>query len=63
MGGTQLAPDGGAVWNPAFDVTPHELLLPAIITERGIWRQPYAESLRAALGSRYHDPGMRDPRD
>ncbi len=46
VGSTQLAPDAAAVWNPAFDVTPHELLT-GIITERGICRAPFDESLRA----------------
>ncbi len=35
------------VWNPAFDVTPAELIT-AIITEAGVLRPPFAESLRAA---------------
>ncbi len=48
VGGTQLAPAGAAVWNPAFDVTPHELIS-GIITERGIFRAPYVESLRRAF--------------
>jgi methylthioribose-1-phosphate isomerase len=42
----QLAPDGVAVRNPAFDVTPNDLIT-AIITDRGIARAPYVESLRA----------------
>ncbi len=46
--GTQLTPDGALVWNPAFDVTPHHLIA-GIITERGICRPPYAESLRRAF--------------
>jgi methylthioribose-1-phosphate isomerase len=33
--GKQIAPDGVAVYNPAFDVTPHSLLT-GIITERGV---------------------------
>ena len=44
MGSTQLAPDGASVWNPAFDVTPHHLVA-GIITEKGIARAPYSESL------------------
>jgi methylthioribose-1-phosphate isomerase len=44
----QLAPDGAKVWNPAFDVTPHHLIA-GIITERGIFRPPYTESLRRAF--------------
>src|SRR5436190_6914965 len=42
--GTQLAPDGALIWNPAFDVTPHRFIA-GIITERGICRAPYTESL------------------
>ena len=33
--GTQTAPDGATVYNPAFDVTPAELIA-AIITDRGV---------------------------
>ncbi len=42
---TQLAPEGVGVSNYAFDVTPNELVT-AIITEKGVARAPYAESLR-----------------
>jgi methylthioribose-1-phosphate isomerase len=48
VGSTQLAPDGAHVWNPAFDVTPHRYIA-GIITERGIFRQPYIESLKRAF--------------
>jgi methylthioribose-1-phosphate isomerase len=41
----QLAPDGINVHNPAFDVTPNQLIA-AIITDRGIARAPYLESLK-----------------
>ena len=44
VGGTQVAASGAGVWNPAFDVTPHRLIA-GIITEKGIVRQPYTESL------------------
>src|SRR3954465_3754514 len=44
VAGTQLAPEGALVWNPAFDVTPHHLIA-GIITEKGICRPPYTESL------------------
>src|SRR5215475_7837212 len=40
----QIAPTGIRVANPAFDVTPHELVS-AIVTERGIARDPFAQSL------------------
>jgi len=43
--GQQLAPDGVKVRNFAFDVTPAELIA-AIITDRGIARAPYTETLR-----------------
>jgi len=45
MGGRQIAPDGVVVENPAFDVTPNEYVT-AIITERGIARAPYTDSLK-----------------
>lgn len=41
----QLAPEGIEVSNYAFDVTPNELVT-AIITEKGVARAPYTESLR-----------------
>jgi methylthioribose-1-phosphate isomerase len=41
----QLTPDGVEVHNFAFDVTPNELIA-AIITDRGVARSPYTESLR-----------------
>jgi methylthioribose-1-phosphate isomerase len=44
--GKQIAPKGVSTFNPAFDVTPAELVT-AIITERGIAYPPYGESLRA----------------
>jgi methylthioribose-1-phosphate isomerase len=46
VGPTQLAPAQAKVRNPAFDVTPAALVT-GVITERGIARAPYAESLRA----------------
>jgi methylthioribose-1-phosphate isomerase len=51
IGGAQMAPDGALVWNPAFDVTPHEYIA-GIITERGIFRAPYVESLKRAFEER-----------
>ena len=41
----QLTPDGVEVHNFAFDVTPNELIA-AIITDRGVARPPYTDSLR-----------------
>lgn len=45
IAGKQMVPDGIQIENPAFDVTPAKYVA-AIITERGIARPPYAESLR-----------------
>lgn len=42
--GERLAPEGIAVHNPAFDVTPHDLIA-AIITDKGVARPPYVASL------------------
>jgi methylthioribose-1-phosphate isomerase len=44
LAGKQIAPDAVRVENPAFDVTPNKYVT-AIITERGIARAPYQESL------------------
>ena len=43
--GVPVAPEGIAVQNPAFDVTPHRYVT-AIITEKGVARTPYQDSLR-----------------
>jgi methylthioribose-1-phosphate isomerase len=45
IGSTPIAPEGIEVANPAFDVTPNRYVT-AIITENGIARPPYVESLR-----------------
>jgi len=44
--GRRTAPEGVRVYNPAFDVTPARLI-DAIITEKGVARVPYIESLAA----------------
>ena len=44
-GGKQLTPHGVGICNPAFDVTPAKYVT-AIITERGVLRAPYTESLK-----------------
>src|SRR5918995_1977460 len=44
VGSSRLTPEGAHIRNPAFDVTPNKFVT-AIITERGIARPPYAESL------------------
>ena len=45
IAGKQMVPDGVSIENPAFDVTPAQYIN-AIITERGIARAPYADSLQ-----------------
>jgi len=47
--GRRLAPEGVSVRNPAFDVTPARYVT-AIVTERGIARPPYDETLAALRG-------------
>lgn len=52
--GKRLTPSGAGVENPAFDVTPARYVT-AIITERGVLRMPYSESLQdleSAVSSR-----------
>lgn len=48
--GKQLTPYGVGIENPAFDVTPAQYVT-AIITERGVLRPPYAESLLESAGA------------
>jgi methylthioribose-1-phosphate isomerase len=50
IGAKPIAPHGVPVYNPAFDITPHRYLT-AIVTEEGICRPPFAESLAQAKGS------------
>jgi methylthioribose-1-phosphate isomerase len=50
IAGRQMVPDGVGIENPAFDVTPAKFVS-AIITERGIARAPYTDSLHALAGS------------
>jgi methylthioribose-1-phosphate isomerase len=47
-GGSQVAPLEAKIWNPAFDVTPCRFIA-GIITEKGIFRAPYTESLKRAF--------------
>ncbi|XP_017807746.2 methylthioribose-1-phosphate isomerase isoform X2 [Papio anubis] len=46
VNGVRIAAPGIGVWNPAFDVTPHDLITGGIITELGVFAP---EELRAAL--------------
>ena len=43
--GMRIASEGVEAANPAFDVTPHGYIT-AIITERGIIKEPYGEGIR-----------------
>lgn len=44
----RMAPEGVKVYNPAFDVTNHELIA-GIVTEYGVARAPYTESLKEIM--------------
>jgi methylthioribose-1-phosphate isomerase len=48
--GVPIAPPGTQVENPAFDVTPNRYIT-AIVTERGVARAPYEQSLRELTGA------------
>ena len=48
--GKPTAPFGVQALNPAFDVTPHRYIA-AIVTENGVCRAPYLESLKLAAGA------------
>ncbi|MDH7568675.1 MAG: S-methyl-5-thioribose-1-phosphate isomerase [Armatimonadota bacterium] len=47
--GVRVAPEGVGVLNPAFDVTPAELVS-GLITEAGVLRPPYGPALARAIG-------------
>ncbi len=46
--GVAIAPEGTQAQNPAFDITPHRYIT-AIITERGIIREPYGEGIKKII--------------
>ena len=50
VGSNRLTPEGARIRNPAFDVTPSKYVT-AIITERGVARAPFDESLAALMGT------------
>lgn len=56
LGGVRVAPEGVRVFNPAFDVTPAEFVS-AIITDRGVARPPYGQSLAPGAPGRGVDRG------
>ena len=49
-GGSRIAPEGARAWNPAFDVTPAELI-DAIVTEKGVVEQPTRSKMTALMGA------------
>jgi methylthioribose-1-phosphate isomerase len=49
LGGRRIAPEGAEAANPAFDVTPAELVT-AIITEAGVLEPPYGEAIARVAG-------------
>jgi methylthioribose-1-phosphate isomerase len=55
--GRRTAPAGSRVYNPAFDITPHELIT-AIITEAGVVRPPFEINLRE-LNSKKQGPNLK----
>ncbi len=55
----QLAPDGISVHNPAFDVTPNHLIA-AIITDKGVARAPFVETLRRLCEESQNDSEAKE---
>jgi methylthioribose-1-phosphate isomerase len=55
--GAQFAPEGVAVANPAFDVTPAELIT-AIITERGVIHRPNAQTVEQMMSGEAGEPAV-----
>ena len=49
FGGIRTAPENVGVYNPAFDVTPHQLLT-GIVTEKGVIHPPFTEKLAELFG-------------
>lgn len=49
VGKKRVAPTGVRIFNPAFDMTPPELIT-GIITEKGVLKPPFEKSLKAMLG-------------
>ena len=48
FGGTRTAPEGIQAWNPAFDITPAELI-DAIVTEKGVVTNPTREKMKEMM--------------
>ena len=60
VGGKPIVPGGVKVWNPAFDVTPHDLVT-AIVTENGVARPPYTQSLARMVRGGSTEGPSREP--
>ena len=58
LAGQPVAATGAAAWNPAFDVTPAELI-DAIVTERGVVEAPTPARMAALMGAPGADPDGR----
>jgi methylthioribose-1-phosphate isomerase len=58
-GGIRTAPEGVAVWNPAFDVTPNGLIA-AIITEAGVFQPPFTDVIKKMFPSHEKRSGRRN---
>ena len=58
----QIAPTGIRVANPAFDVTPHELVS-AIVTEKGIARDPFGQTLAQLVKGGRKEKGEKAKRE
>jgi methylthioribose-1-phosphate isomerase len=55
--GKQMTPHGVAIENPAFDVTPAKYVT-AIITERGVLRAPYEQSIQSMAKQTISEPEL-----
>lgn len=55
LGGVQTAPASVKTYNPAFDVTPGALIA-AFITDRGLLRPPYLETITQTIKPRFQSP-------
>jgi methylthioribose-1-phosphate isomerase len=55
--GKQITPHGVAIENPAFDVTPAKYVT-AIITERGVLRAPYEQSIQSMAKQTISEPEL-----
>jgi methylthioribose-1-phosphate isomerase len=60
VGNHQLAPEGASVRNPSFDVTPAKYIT-AIITERGVYKPPFLETLRGQAPIFSPTPVLKGP--